>query len=119
MSSILHTLNIESEICCACGTPFGIEAGLKRNLTNTHRSFYCPNGHAQSYVGETNEERLSKELTRLRSQKDQVDQELLNKNRALKKFESQKKRIKNGVCPCCNRTFLNLQSHMKTKHPEV
>jgi hypothetical protein len=26
-------------------------------------------------------------------------------------------RIKHGVCPCCNRTFLNLQRHMTTQHP--
>lgn len=28
-----------------------------------------------------------------------------------------KDRVKNGVCPCCNRTFVNLQRHMHTKHP--
>jgi len=29
-----------------------------------------------------------------------------------------KRRVQHGVCPCCNRTFSNLASHMKTKHPE-
>jgi len=29
-----------------------------------------------------------------------------------------KNRIGNGVCPCCNRTFKDLASHMKCKHPE-
>lgn len=29
-----------------------------------------------------------------------------------------KNRVGNGVCPCCNRHFKNLQGHMKTKHPE-
>ena len=28
------------------------------------------------------------------------------------------KRIKNGICPCCNRTFKQLAAHMKNKHPE-
>lgn len=27
-------------------------------------------------------------------------------------------RIKNGVCPCCNRTFVNLHQHMTTQHPD-
>lgn len=27
-----------------------------------------------------------------------------------------KNRVANGVCPCCNRTFANLQRHMSTKH---
>jgi chemotaxis response regulator CheB len=29
-----------------------------------------------------------------------------------------KKRVANGVCPCCNRTFKQLARHMKAKHPE-
>ena len=29
-----------------------------------------------------------------------------------------KRRAKAGVCPCCNRTFKALASHMKNKHPE-
>lgn len=30
----------------------------------------------------------------------------------------QKKRIANGVCPCCTRSFTNLRRHMATMHPE-
>lgn len=29
-----------------------------------------------------------------------------------------KKRIANGVCPCCNRHFVNLERHMTGKHPD-
>lgn len=29
-----------------------------------------------------------------------------------------RKRIKNGVCPCCHRTVSQLARHMKTKHPD-
>jgi hypothetical protein len=29
-----------------------------------------------------------------------------------------RKRIKNGVCPCCTRSFTNLRRHLQTKHPE-
>lgn len=28
-----------------------------------------------------------------------------------------KKRAANGVCPCCNRTFVDLARHMAGKHP--
>lgn len=28
------------------------------------------------------------------------------------------KRVQNGVCPCCNRSFWNLERHMKSKHPK-
>lgn len=30
----------------------------------------------------------------------------------------ERKRVGNGVCPCCNRSFGNLQRHMATKHPK-
>jgi len=29
----------------------------------------------------------------------------------------ERKRVGNGTCPCCNRSFTNLQRHMATKHP--
>lgn len=29
-----------------------------------------------------------------------------------------KNRVKNGVCPCCNRTFENLARHMQAKHSD-
>lgn len=33
------------------------------------------------------------------------------------KLKAQTTRVKNGVCPCCNRSFQNLKRHMNTKHP--
>jgi hypothetical protein len=30
----------------------------------------------------------------------------------------QLERVASGVCPCCNRSFVNLRRHMKTQHPE-
>lgn len=29
-----------------------------------------------------------------------------------------KKRINNGVCPCCRRSFAALAQHMRRKHPD-
>ena len=47
-----------------------------------------------------------------------TDRMLDETNRRMK-AEKQLKRVHNGVCPCCNRSFQNLQKHMKTKHPEI
>ena len=109
MNTVNHFVTVETEICCSCGTVFGIEQQLKINLRNNHRTFYCPNGHGQNYVGKSEAEKLRDEVTRLKSQQDQLNADLSSKERKLK-------RVSNGVCPCCNRTFKNLQSHMKTKH---
>ncbi len=29
-----------------------------------------------------------------------------------------KKRIAKGICPCCNRSFVNLERHMTGQHPD-
>lgn len=41
--------------CCNCGVFFAITADLERNLRKTKNSFYCPNGHSQSYSKSTEE----------------------------------------------------------------
>lgn len=46
-------------------------------------------------------------------------QQLILEENKRKESDRKLKRIHNGVCPCCNRSFVNLQRHMKTKHPEV
>lgn len=37
---------------------------------------------------------------------------------ALKKSQKKLDRVKNGVCPCCNRHFKNLGLHMNNQHPD-
>jgi len=52
--------NIEMSIieCVACGMPFAMPTGRKQELRNCHNTFYCPNGHGQSYQQETEAEKL-------------------------------------------------------------
>lgn len=110
------------EECCACGTPFMIPKWMKKALLNSKQTFYCPNGHGQSYVGKTEAEKLKEQLQKLQEEKQKQEEVLQNrwldalgeKNRLEKKM----KRLTNGVCPCCNRTFSNLHNHMKKQHPE-
>lgn len=113
---------LELENCCACGTPFGIEAGLSRNLKETHATFYCPVGHGQSYRGKSEAEKAREETERIRQQLLR-EQSSLATERQLRvavetKMNKLKKRVGNGVCPCCKRSFNNLRLHMHSKHPE-
>lgn len=48
--------NIAEEECCSCGALFWITADLHRNIKETKRTFYCPNGHPQSYRKSRSEE---------------------------------------------------------------
>lgn len=104
--------------CAACGVPFALSEQFEEHKRKTHDSFYCPNGHGQHYPQDNETEKLRKELKR-------KEQELADK--AIEKIKLQRefdeanrklKRLKNGVCPCCNRSFHNLQQHLKKQHPD-
>jgi hypothetical protein len=102
--------------CCVCGIAFAVPARFKQVLQETHRTFYCPNGHGQSYLGQTEVERLRDKLKTQNSELEVRTRALLNAQVAEAKL---RKRIAGGVCPCCNRTFQNLARHMSAKHKSL
>lgn len=93
-------------------------------------SFWCPFGHEQHFVeGETDEQKLRRERDRLAQRIAEKDDEIAFQKtqreateRRLSAARGQvtkiKNRVGNGVCPCCNRTFGNLQTHMHKQHPD-
>lgn len=58
--------NFEKEECCKCGILFAVSSNLIANWKKTKQSFYCPNGHPQSYTESTAEilKRKNDELER-------------------------------------------------------
>lgn len=117
----------EDQDCCSCGVRFGVPAGYTANRRKDKALFYCPNGCSMSYK-ESEADRLRKENQRLiqdaaykddriKSERERADRE---RNIAIA-YKGQctklKKRAKQGVCPCCNRMFMDMQAHMTTKHP--
>lgn len=98
---------------------------MKSNFT-----FYCSYGHPQCFVdGESEEQKLRRERDILTQRIAQRDDEIKRQRELREAAERReaaqkanvtklKKRASAGVCPCCNRTFLALQKHMTTKHPE-
>ncbi len=117
------TVTMVTEICCNCGIAFGIPSDLQEHLQNDpSKSFYCPNGHGQHY-SKSKEVRLREEAERKLKQKENEMANLaatkIQIEEQLKKSEHKLKRLTNGVCPCCNRSFPNLQQHLKKMHPEV
>lgn len=118
-SQLSIALNFEVITCYKCGVPFAVPGKLRQELIRTQENFYCPSGHSQHYSGETTEQRLRKQLeekektiTRQTIEKIQLEGQVDKLNRKLK-------RVHNGTCPCCKRSFKDLQRHMKTKHPEL
>ncbi len=122
--SIAVTTYLEPVACsrAGCGITFAVPRGWQRERQEDHTTFYCPNGHQQYFPGETDAERLAKELARERQRLDQAQaavKDLERSRRAIRgQLTRQRNRIAKGVCPCCKRHFRDLFRHMQTKHPQ-
>ena len=100
--------------CCSCGIMFWVADDFDDRLRESKKTFYCPNGHPQSYT--TSEaDKLRKQLEEEKRKASQVQFELIAAERKVKRLE---KRAKNGICPCCHRQFVQMTRHMKSQHPE-
>lgn len=55
------------------------------------------------------------EISRQRQLREGVEHQLRATKGVVTKF---RRRVGNGVCPCCTRTFTNLSRHMTTNHPD-
>lgn len=125
-TNIAYTAHIDIVHCYKCSAPIAL--GNKSVLLGNKAEFYCPNGHTQAFVG-TEMSKLKADLVeeRRRTEQEKQRREMAEREvvmerklrmKADRKHAREKKRIVNGVCTCCNRTFANLAAHMKTKHPE-
>lgn len=122
MSKYVDHIEFVTEECCNCGMPFAMTADFQRRRRDDRKSFYCPMGHGQHYSGKSEAQKLKDQLAKkqrdleaaygraaaLQGQRDQI----------ANSYKRIRARVKNGVCPCCNRTFDNLLRHMRTKHPD-
>lgn len=125
MGAVLNfTTTLESQVCINCGVQFALPAELDRQLRQNKATFYCPNGHGQTY-SQSEADRLrirlaaaEKRETQARAEAEQARKLAFAASEREGAAKRKLARVKNGVCPCCNRSFVALQRHMKTKHPE-
>ena len=124
------TINVEFETieCFKCHVLFAVERATRKHYLDTGDFFYCPNGHHQHYT-EGRIHTLEKQLKHRQKLLEWAEQETANAREdatsARNSLRSEKgaktklkKRIANGVCPCCERSFVNLARHMKGQHPD-
>lgn len=132
MTTTTSILILESITCGECCIPFALERAHLQMLKNSGDKFYCPNGHHINYTKSENQ-RLKDELAREKQRAEQREASLKgtadyyrrDRDETVRKLTAQKaaktrlkNRIANGVCPCCTRSFENLQRHMTNQHPE-
>lgn len=121
MHSTIRTMTDLEVTECTCGVPFAIPARLLQERREDGKPFYCPHGHSLSYK--------KSEVTRLREQLDAARslaaaerERRASAERSAAAAKGQvtriRKRITNGVCLACKRTFPNVADHMASKHPE-
>lgn len=126
-ATMTYTGTLAIEECCSCHITFAMPKDFQHRCRETGQRFYCPLGHGQVYAT-TEIQKLKDELrrekfwrdnaeTRARAARDQAD--AAERSAAAYKGVATriKRRVANGVCPCCKRTFADLARHMAGKHP--
>jgi hypothetical protein len=117
-------------VCGGCGVYHGMPEALHRKHYKEGKKsggWRCPNGCSRIYL-QGEDEIMKAEMEALRQQRDRavqakarVEDERDHERRRAAAMKGVATRIKNriekGVCPCCNRTFVDLQRHMMNKHP--
>jgi hypothetical protein len=79
--------------------------------------------------GESEADKMRRERDRAIQQLAQRDDEIRTQAKLIDNLKQQrdihaanerklKSRARHGVCPCCNRQFVNMAKHMQSKHPD-
>ena len=119
------TVELVVMICPTCGIVYGLTESYQDRKYKEAGSWFCPNGHGVCYPRESDEKRIARLEAEKIALNARVNSVLEQRNAAetlAKSFQDRNKRLRkrvaNGVCPCCNRHFVNLERHMKSKHPQ-
>jgi hypothetical protein len=102
--------------CAQCAVPFGVPERLESDRRADGKPFFCPHGHPNVFSAIRDVKVLQRQIDQERERRLLAESD---KEKLLLEMKRIGERISNGVCPCCNRTFKDLKSHMRTKHSVV
>lgn len=125
---LAHKADLYVLDCSQCGVVFGVPSTMEKRRRSDGRTFWCPNGHTMSWHT-TEEDRLRKRaekaeriVTRERAAADRAAAEAKHMAAVARGHKGAHQRTKNrvarGVCPCCRRSFVDLERHMAGQHPD-
>lgn len=120
----INGIEFEVHECGDCNVLWAMTAHFIKSRRADLKGWKCPNGHSWVFHdGPTEEEQLKKEASRLRdriaaeqARADQTEASLRATRGVVTRQKRQLGRVQNGVCPKCNRHFVNLERHMANKH---
>lgn len=121
-------VEIVTEECVACHVAFGLTSEMQKRLRETHHDFYCPNGHTQRYMAETEAEKLRAKLRSVEQDRDWYKAAEARQSAGRATAERQlsatkgvvtklRKRAITGTCAFCHRHFANVERHVASQHP--
>ncbi len=113
--------------CGVCDILFGLSQAKYDRCFNTGEGFFCPNGH--NFYSQPENARLRRELEQAKRIRTNLEGDVAWEQREKGRIGAQlratkgvvtkiRRRVANGVCPCCKRHFVNLKRHMSGQHPE-
>lgn len=104
---------------CWCGIRHAIPSELNRQLDlDPAHNAYCPLGHSYVRTGsKTATEKLAAAQARERHLEDQLRAAEADAEAGRVRLVRERERVANGVCPCCNRSFVALRRHIASQHP--
>ena len=122
LAAVELTVNLTRVSCGECGGVYAINSRYHEQKREQGGFWNCPYCRCGWGFGESDNDRLKKQLKNTQKQLEWAQQDVKNAENRERGQKAAKTRIKNriakGVCPCCNRSFANLQKHMQTKHPD-
>lgn len=109
--------------CPNCAGVYAITERFKDNKRKSGGGWQCPYCNQEVGYWESENSKLQKALDEkqraLVASKCETLAERQAREAVEQKLSNLSRRVRCGVCPCCNRSFQNLKRHMKTKHPEA
>ena len=112
--------------CGKCGGTYAINERYRQKRYEEGNGWNCPYCECKwGYFTNNMKKELEQAKGKLQTELARHDQtraalrETERRRRAEKGAKTRiKNRVKNGVCPCCNRYFANLHRHMENQHPD-
>ncbi len=125
-ATLRRTVELQIMECGTCGVAFAIPQTMYDTCEREGGYWCCPLGHSRGYhkkdlksVADKLRDQVAQLEAAVRYEKDRVESQKRQTAAVKGQMTKLEKRVANGVCPCCNRTFQNLARHIKTKHPEL
>jgi ssDNA-binding Zn-finger/Zn-ribbon topoisomerase 1 len=131
-NTVLLSVELVSMNCPHCGGVFAISREYREEaerLGQFKQCWSCPYCKQTRGYGSGEIQKLQAQVAQLERDKNYLRtarDNALNEaghfrasRDALKgQLTKERRRVGNGVCPCCNRSFVNLRRHMTAKHPD-